>query len=273
MAIITIYQGASGSGEELADQVAQALGYGCVSREVLIQASLRYGIPEAKLSEITERESHWWQRFLQDLKPYRLALQAAFCEIAETAQGIVYHGHLGHELVPHLPHVIKILLTAPVEVRVKQVEQRLQLNQLAARRYVEEVDKARTRRLKALFNADWRDPSRYDLLVNMGRMSVASAKHLIVETSRLPEYQMTETSKQAFSDFSLASRVRADLALSHQLAGAMIDVTALDGVVSVSGIVPRWVDQGGIIERVRRVSGVNEVNADQSAPLDMSFGT
>ena len=128
MAIITIYQGASGSGEELADAVAQALGYGHVSREVLIQASLQYEIPEAKLSEITEREAHWWQRFLQDLKPYRLALQAAFCEIAESTNGIVYHGHLGHELLPHLKHVIKVLLTAPMEIRVEQVRQRQNLS-------------------------------------------------------------------------------------------------------------------------------------------------
>ena len=33
MQIITIYQGASGSGEELADGIAQALGYGCVDRD------------------------------------------------------------------------------------------------------------------------------------------------------------------------------------------------------------------------------------------------
>src|SRR5262245_1350931 len=77
MAIITVYQGASGSGEGLAEVVAETLGYGCVSREVLIQASLRYGIPEARLDELAEKELHWWNRFLQNLEPYRLALQKA----------------------------------------------------------------------------------------------------------------------------------------------------------------------------------------------------
>lgn len=52
MAIITIYQGASVSGEELANALAQSLGYGCVDREVLLEASLRYDIPEAKLNDI-----------------------------------------------------------------------------------------------------------------------------------------------------------------------------------------------------------------------------
>ena len=52
MPIITIYQGASGEGQELAETVAEALGYRCVGREVLVEASRRYGIPEAKLNEI-----------------------------------------------------------------------------------------------------------------------------------------------------------------------------------------------------------------------------
>jgi hypothetical protein len=93
MQIITIYQGASGSGEELADGVAQALGYGCVDREVLVHTSLQYGIPETKLNEIVEREPSWWATFTRNLDPYRIALQAAFCEIARD-NGIVYHGHL-----------------------------------------------------------------------------------------------------------------------------------------------------------------------------------
>jgi hypothetical protein len=45
MPIITIYQGASGEGQELAETVADALGYRCVGREVLVEASRRYRIP------------------------------------------------------------------------------------------------------------------------------------------------------------------------------------------------------------------------------------
>jgi hypothetical protein len=47
MPIITIYRGASGEGQELAEAVAQDLGYSCVGREVLVGASRGYGIPEA----------------------------------------------------------------------------------------------------------------------------------------------------------------------------------------------------------------------------------
>ncbi len=269
MAIITIYQGASAGSEELAGAVAQSLGYGCISREVLVEASRRYGIPEAKLNEVTEKEPNWWQRFMGDLTPYRIALQAAFCEIAESNGGIVYHGHLGHELMPHFKHVVKVLLTAPVELRIQQVKDRHKLNETAARRYVEEVDKARTRRLMALFGTDWRDPARFDLVVNLGRMSLTAAKHLICEAVHLPDYQMNPASKQAFEDFALESRVKAVLALSSDMPKSRLDIKASEGKIAVSGSIPNWLSEDQVIAKIKQVPGVNEVEADIVSVPDM----
>jgi hypothetical protein len=58
MPIITMYQGASGEGQELAETVAEALGCRCIGREVLVEASRRYCIPEAKLNEIVNKGPH-----------------------------------------------------------------------------------------------------------------------------------------------------------------------------------------------------------------------
>src|SRR6266704_1524987 len=99
MPIITIYQSASEEGQELAETVAEALGYRCVGHEVLVETSRRYGITEAKLNEIVERGPHWWERLQQDLRPSRIALQATLCELGHDGK-LVYHGHLGHELLP-----------------------------------------------------------------------------------------------------------------------------------------------------------------------------
>lgn len=49
MAIITISRGCSSCGEEIAERVAEMLGYQCVSREILIKAFRFFGIPETKL--------------------------------------------------------------------------------------------------------------------------------------------------------------------------------------------------------------------------------
>jgi cytidylate kinase len=271
MPIITIYQGASGEGQELAETVAEALGYRCVGREVLVEASRRYGIPEAKLNDIVEKGPHWWERLLQDLRPYRIALQAALCELAHDGK-VVYHGHLGHELLPGVGHVLKVLLTAPIEFRIEQTRTRQNLNDSAARHYVEEVDKARSRRLMAMFGADWRDPTRYDLILNMGKMRRDGAKRVIIEAAKLEEYQPTPASDQAFNDLALSSRVYATLFASPDVRGLTLEVRAEGGHIHVKGRVDHGLEDK-VVTIVKNVPGVTKVTSDlYSVPPEAFLG-
>jgi cytidylate kinase len=260
MPIITIYQGASGEGQELAETVAQALGYRCIGREVLVETSRRYGIPEAKLNEIVEKGPRWWERLLQDLRPYRIALQAALCELAHDGK-VVYHGHLGHELLADIRHVLKVLLTAPIEFRIEQVRARQTLTDVAARHYIEEVDTARSRRLMAMFGADWRDPNRYDLILNMGKMGREGAKRVIIEAAKLDEYQPTAASNQAFNDLALGSRVHATLFASPYARGSALEVRAKGGHIHVKGRVDQGLEDE-VVKLVKSVPGVNQVTTD-----------
>ena len=261
MPIITIYQGASGSGQELAQTVAGILGYRCVGRTELLEASRLYQIPEAKLNEIMDKGPHWWERLLQNVRPYRVALQGALCDIAADGK-IVYHGHLGHELLPGIRHVLKVLLTAPLEVRIHQIQSRENLSQSEARRYIEELDRARSRRLLSMFGADWRDPSRYDLVLNLGQMKVESARRLIVEAAKLEEYQPTASSERQFRDLSLSARVHAVLITSQEFRGSILDVRARNGHVHVSGNLQFWVSEERVVRAVERVPGVTKVTTD-----------
>jgi cytidylate kinase len=271
MPIITIYQGASGEGQELAETVAQALGYRCIGREVLVEASRRYRIPEAKLNEIVEKGPHWWERLMQDLRPYRIALQAALCELAHDGK-VVYHGHLGHELLADLGHVLKVLLTAPIEYRIEQVRARQSLTDVASRHYIEEVDKARSRRLMAMFGADWRDPNRFDLILNMGKIGREGAKRVIIEAAKLEEYQPTAASNQAFNDLALGSRVEATLFASPDLRELALEVRATDGHIHIKGRVDQGLEDE--VERlVKNVPGVIRVTADiYSVPPEPYLG-
>ena len=271
MPIITIYQGASGEGQELAETVADALGYRCVGREVLVEASRRYRIPEAKLNDIVDKGPHWWERLLQDLLPYRVALQAALCELVRDGK-VVYHGHLGHELLSDVPHVLKVLLTASMDIRIKQVRARQKLTDAAARHYIDEIDKARSRRLMEMFGVDWCDPNRYDLVLNMGKMSREGAKRVIIETAKLDEYQPTAASNLAFNDLSLGSRVHATLFASPYVRGSTIEVCAKGGEVQVKGRVELGLEDE-VLNVVKSVPGVNKVTSElYSVPAEGYLG-
>lgn len=261
MPIITIYQGASGSGQELAEAVGKSLGYRCAGRAELVAAARRYGVTEAKLNEIMEKGPRWWEPLIEDLRRYRIALQGGMCEIAQDGR-IVYHGHLGHELLPGIRHVLKVLLTAPMENRIRQLQSRNNRGEVEARRYIEETDKARSRRLMSMFGIDWRDTSRFDLVLNAGRINIESAKHLIVEAAKLDEYRPTAKSEQQFQDLFLTARAHAVLITSREFRGSIFDVRSDRGHVHVSGNLRFGASEEQVVKVIENVPGVTKVTTD-----------
>lgn len=261
MPIITIYQGASGSGQEIAEAVAAALEYRCWGRAELVEAARRYGIIELKLNELVKSAPEKWQTSSLDFRRYRCALQAALCE-AVLGGTLVYHGHSGQELLRDIRHVIKVLLTAPMEFRIEQTRARQGVTEDEARRYIELTDEARSRRLMAMFGADWRDPSRYDLALNLAQMSLDSAARIIFEVAQLEEYQPTDLSEQRFADLSLAARASAFLASSPECGAWDFEARAENGRVHISANNQPGVSRAQVIQVVRRVPGVNEITTD-----------
>jgi hypothetical protein len=179
---------------------------------------------------------------------------------------------LGHELLSGIGHVLKILLTAPVEFRVQQVQARQRVNDVTVRHYIEEVDKARSRRLMAMFGADWRDPNRFDLILNMSRMRREGATRVIIEAAKLEEFQPTPESEQAFNDLALTSRVHATLLASPDIQGSALEVRAERGHVHVKGRIEQGSEEE-VSNLVRNVPGVIQVTTDlYSVPPDAFFG-
>jgi cytidylate kinase len=223
MPIITIFGGTFGDDEELARNVATKLGCQFVSREIFVTASQCCEVPEAKLNDIVEKEPHWWKRWHENLRPYRIALQAAMSEAA-LAENLVYSGHVGHGLLLGIRHVLRALLTAPMEYRIEQVRKRQGLAPKAARHYIDHVEKARTRRLMALFGSDWRDPGQYALILNMAQMSSAAAENTIAHAAHLMDYQPTAESRQALGDLALAAKVQTHLLTSSRARDVNVSV-------------------------------------------------
>lgn len=271
MSIITISHEAFGGGRPLGEKVASILDHRCISREVLLEASRRYGIPQAKFSEVLETEPHWWKRWLESLRLYRITLQAGMCEIAQGGN-LVYHGYGGQELFPGIRHVLKVFLAAPMEYRIRLVKAQKGLDEEAAREYLNHSDRVRARRLKAIFGVDWRDPARYDLVLNFSRMSFETAAHLVVEAVQRGEYQPTEESRQAFEDLTVTSRVQAALITSQSTRNLNLNVKAEKGQVSVWGTVDEAALEQEIIRIVKAVPGVTQVSADiRWLPIDYTY--
>jgi len=236
MAIITVSHDAFGAGRTVAEHIAENLGYRCISREVLIKASERYGIAETKLFEVLgEKPRHWWAQWLENPTVYRAALQAALCELAQDGN-IVYHGRAGQEFFPGIRHVLNVFVDTPIESRTQQLMARKGFEEQAAKKYLEELDKLRARRIRELFRIDWRDPSRYDVVINTAKTTAKTAAKMIAEVSQRAEYRPTTQSLQAMKDLTVSAAVEAVLTGSG-LHIVNLEVETHYGNVYIGGII------------------------------------
>lgn len=261
MAIVTIFGATFGDDEKIAQDVANALGWRYVSRDILVDAAQRCDVPEAKLNDILDKQPHWWSRWLENLRPYRIALQSAMCEAA-LADNVVYHGHIGHALLPGIRHVLRVQLTAPLEYRLDQVRSREGLDPKAACHYIDQVERARTRRLKALFGADWQDAGQFALVINLARMRISSAVMTIAGAARLDDYQPTADSERALADLALTTRVQALLLRTLGTPSLLINVLAKEGRVHLGGTLSASIADEEIRTLVETVPGVQKVLTD-----------
>jgi len=259
MSIITVSHEAFGDGRAVAERVATILGYRCISREVLMKASQQYGIAEAKFFEVLEEKPHhWWATLLEGRGIYRTVLQAALCELAQEGR-LVYHGRAGQEFLPGIRHVLNVFVDTPRASRAQQVKTRKGLSEEAANEYLDELDRIRSRRLKELFNIDWRDPTRYDFVLNTARMSVETAARFITEVSQQEEYRPTAESLQTMKDLTITARVQALLVTSPDIRISNLEVQTNCGEVYVSGMLVAAGLEKIIIDTVKTVPGITGV--------------
>ena len=265
MSIVTIAHAAYSGGSALAEKVASILDYRSIDREVLIEASKRYGIPEAKYTEVLEAEGHWWERWRESLRLYRITLQAAMCDVVEEDR-VVYYGRAGRQLLPGIRHVLKVLVVAPIDYRMEQVRAQKGIDGENARQYLRELDRVRSRRFRALFNEDWQDPVGQDLVLNGSRFTAEVGASLIADTVRHPEFQPTAESIKAFQDLATTARVQAALITSPKTRNVVLNVKSDSGRVSISGILADPDLEKEIARIAEAVKGVSEVVTDIEPP-------
>jgi len=260
MAIITITRGLHSGGEAIAESIAETLGAQCISSEVLTEAAKKYNVPEDKMLKVFENTPGFWERMTESRRIHLAYIQATLADLAKTDK-LVYHGNLGQEILREVPHVLKVRLMFPIEARVKRIMERFNYSREQAEKFVEQIDEDRTRRSRYFFNSDWRDPSRYDIVIRMDRVTPTAAKKMIIELSKEPEFILSKDKGPAFQDFIIKSRVYAALASAMVGRLSLINVTVDHGVVTLQGtLTSNEALVEDLVAQVEKIEGVTHVH-------------
>ena len=260
MSIVAISRGTYSGGEQVARAVSNRLGYRCVSREVIYEAAQRYDVPPEALMQSMERRPPLWDRMLGKRSAHLTFMRAALCEYA-LGGNLVYHGYVGHLLLPGITHVLRVRVIADADYRMAAVMQAQQLAHAEAVAYIGQVDKERRQWARSLFGVEWDDPLLYDLLVNVSRISLDAGCDLVVRAAALPEFAPTHSSLRAIRDLTISSRVSAALASDSRTQDSNLAVQAQEGVITLVGTThsPIVIQAAPVI--AQQVEGVQEVRS------------
>ncbi len=210
MSIITISRGTYSKGKEIAERMADILGYRCISREILLEASQEFNIPEVKLVRALHDAPSVLNRFTYGKEKYIAFIREALLE-SVLDDNVIYHGLAGHFLLKGIPHIFKVRIVANLEDRVKEEMRRKDISEKEARHILNKDDEERRKWSLYLYGIDTADASLYDMVIHIDKLKVDEAVDIMVNAARHPCFQSSAESRNILVDLSLAAKAETAL--------------------------------------------------------------
>lgn len=279
MSIITISRESYTQAKEVAEKVARELGFECISREILIEASEDFDVPEIKLLRAIRDAPSVLDHFTFGKERYTAYFQAALLDHLQR-DNVVYHGLAGHHLVKGISHVLKVRIIGNMEDRVKLVMRRAEIFEQAAGamrgisspgvtragrhpeitretalHILQNIDEERRKWGLHLYGIDTKDPSLYDLVIHVNKLSTDDAANMICRAAGLSRFQATPESQRAMDDLLLAARVKGSLIKTYP----RVNVTAKEGAVLIVLEGGRSGEEKAIQDTVGQIPGVGRL--------------
>lgn len=197
--IITISRQFAAGGSEIAQRVAESLGWTLVDNQVVDEVAKRAGLPRDEIARREERAPSFIERLTRALAisaPEFVNPESALTNLTEEqvvpltekvvaeAAGrgnCVLVGRAASAVLGQRGDTLNVRIVAPVAQRVSRAMERLQLDAKEAERQVHEQDANRDRYHRQYYQRDWSDPVNYDLVINTGRVGVEGAVGVILK--------------------------------------------------------------------------------------------
>jgi cytidylate kinase len=201
--VIAVSRALGAGGEELGRELAEELGLRYVDNEIIITAAERAEVTPKEMERVEARKG-LVERILANLATSgATSFDAGFAMppaqavspnyertivevVRETgSQGsavIVAHG--ASMALAGRPGLLRVLVTAPAEVRAERIAEDKGIDQAAAMKEIRDSDKARDQFFKRFYNIDREDPTHYDLVINSEIIDLDKAAEMIMTLAR-----------------------------------------------------------------------------------------
>ncbi len=209
MTTITVTRQHGCGGHQIAARVGQLLDYRLFDSPFLKQIASEVGLLREEAVDYSE-ENYKVKTFLQRLISFNPAemrispssaretqpdvprfddadsveLVKRIVRVAYEHGNVVIVGRGAQVILRNQPDVLHVRIIAPMETRLKIVQQTEGLGLEAARQYLEERDKSAREYLARFFNTQWDDPYLYHLTINRAFCEIEQAAQLVVAAAQ-----------------------------------------------------------------------------------------
>lgn len=258
---ITVSRKMGTHGSDIAKRVASELGYRFYDTEAINQMAQELGVLDS-VRQVDGRTPPLLQRIFSDRPAiYLERLYSVIYELAKKGDA-VFLGRGSHLLLRDFPCAVHVWVTASPERRIRTLLDQGFTRETAARA-MKRSDDERSAILKFAFGVDWEDPTRYDLVLNMDKLSVDLAVSTVLHVVRSPDVsEASAETLRALDTLALGSRAEAALneaTLEHRFAASLSVSVVAPGKVRVSGRVETQGQRANAEKVLRAVKGVDVV--------------
>jgi cytidylate kinase len=247
MGVITISRGSYSKGKETAEKLARHLGYECISRDILLEASTHFNINELKLIRAIHDAPSIFERFKQGKEKYIIFIREAFLEHIRK-DNVIYHGLAGHFFCQGIPNILKVRINANLEDRIKEEMRREHISEKEARHILKKDDEERRKWGMHLYGIDTKDPALYDVVLHIDNLKVDDAVEILAAIARRPCFQTTPESQMMLGDYHIAAKAQETLFDRFPA----VPVQCKNGVVFVSVDTTRSGEQE-VINKIKQI--------------------
>jgi cytidylate kinase len=248
-------------GKDVAARLAERAGRKVIYHEIIDQLANKMRLRKSHVERFLEGKSGLWERLTTDRTSLTIFTADETFRVLREGGAAVIRGWGAVHLLGAIPHVIRVRVCAPLDLRIERMMQRLATDDRDAVRneilMSEEAHGAITRRH---FGINWRDPEHYDVVLSTERLSVDECVEEVESVMRRPRFQETEDSIRVFDDLALEWAVRSALRHDPRTQALGITVVARGGRVALQGVADREPQAEAAREVAAAVEGVREVD-------------
>jgi cytidylate kinase len=261
MPLIAMTREMGSLGKDVAAGVATRMKRKVVYHEIIEPIANKMRLRKSHVERFLDGRAGLWERLTTDKTSLSIfTADETFRFLRDGSTGVI-RGWGAVHLLRNIPHVVRVRVCAPMEVRVKRMMDRLATDDRGAvENEIEMSEEAHTAITRRHFGVNWRDPENYDLVLSTERLSVDECVDEVEGMMRKRTFQETEESLRMVDDLALEWGVRAALRRDARTANAAVTVQCAQGAAKLLGVVDTLAEMAAAAEVAAAVGGVKHVD-------------